>query len=31
MEFIGEYDLIINKFLYFTYHKLVPLYHKIKK
>lgn len=30
-EFIGEYDLIINKFLYFSYKKLIPIYRKIKK
>lgn len=30
-EFIGEYDLIINRFLYNCYHKLIPLYRKIKK
>lgn len=31
IEFIGEYDLIINKFLYFCYHKLIPFYRKLKK
>lgn len=30
-EFIGEYDLIVNKFLYFCYHKLIPIYRKLKK
>lgn len=30
-EFIGEFDLITNKFVYFMYKKLIPLYRKIKK
>ena len=30
-EFIGEFDLITNKFMYTTYKKLIPLYRKIKK
>ena len=30
-EFIGEFDLITNKFMYFTYKKLIPIYRKIKK
>lgn len=30
-EFIGEFDLIINKFLYFCYQRLLPIYRKIKK
>lgn len=30
-EFIGEFDLIINNFLYFCYQKLLPIYRKIKK
>ena len=29
-EFIGEFDLVINKFMYTTYKKLIPLYRKIK-
>lgn len=29
-EFIGEFDLITNKFMYTTYKKLIPLYRKIK-
>lgn len=28
-EFIGEFDYITNKFMYFIYIKLIPLYHKI--
>lgn len=30
-EFIGEFDLIINKFLYYSYLNLLPIYRKIKK
>ena len=30
-EFVGEFDLIINKFLYFCYQRLLPIYRKIKK
>ena len=30
IEFIGEYDLVINKFMYNTYHYLKPIYRKIK-
>ena len=30
-EFIGEFDLIIHKYLYLCYKKLLPLYRKIKK
>ncbi|MBE6157800.1 MAG: aminoacyltransferase [Firmicutes bacterium] len=30
-EFIGEFDLITNKPLYFMYKKLIPLYRKIKR
>lgn len=30
-EFIGEFDLIIHKFLYFSYKNLLPFYRKIKK
>ena len=26
VEFIGEFDLVTNKFMYFTFTKLVPLY-----
>lgn len=29
-EFIGEFDLITNKFMYTTYKKLIPIYRKIK-
>lgn len=29
-EFIGEFDLITNKFMYFAYKKLIPIYRKIK-
>ena len=28
-EFIGEFDLILNKVLYILYDKLIPIYHKI--
>jgi len=31
IEFIGEYDLIVNKFMYFIYNKLKPIYRKLKK
>ena len=30
-EFIGEFDLINKKFLYFVYNKLIPIYRKVKK
>ena len=30
IEFIGEFDLITNKFMYFIYKKLIPIYRKIK-
>lgn len=30
-EFIGEFHLITNKFIYFLYNKLIPIYRKIKK
>ena len=30
-EFIGEFDLVTNKFMYTIYKKLIPLYRKIKK
>ena len=30
-EFIGEFDLITNKPMYFLFTKLIPLYRKIKK
>lgn len=30
-EFIGEFDLITNKFIYTTYKKLIPIYRKLKK
>lgn len=29
-EFIGEFDLITNKFMYVVYKKLIPIYRKIK-
>ena len=29
IEFIGEFDLVLNKFMYFIYTKLIPIYHKI--
>lgn len=28
-EFIGEFDLVLNKLMYFLYTKLIPIYHKI--
>ena len=28
VEFIGEFDLVINKFMYFVFNKLVPIYRK---
>ncbi|MBQ8892472.1 MAG: peptidoglycan bridge formation glycyltransferase FemA/FemB family protein [Bacilli bacterium] len=28
-EFIGEFDLILNKFMYFIYTKLIPIYHNM--
>ena len=30
-EYIGEFDLITNKFMYFVYKKLIPIYRKVKK
>ncbi len=30
IEFIGEFDFVVNKFLYFAYKKLIPIYRKIK-
>ncbi len=30
-EFIGEFHLITNKFIYFLYNKLIPIYRKMKK
>lgn len=30
VEFIGEFNLILNKFMYFTFIKLVPLYRNMK-
>lgn len=29
-EFIGEFDLVIHKLMYFAYKKLLPIYRKIK-
>lgn len=29
VEFIGEFDYVINKFMYFVFTKLVPFYRKI--
>ena len=29
IEFIGEFDLVINKFLYILYKLIIPWYHKI--
>lgn len=29
-EFIGEFDYVINKPIYFAYTNLIPLYHRIK-
>ncbi|MGI6329737.1 MAG: lipid II:glycine glycyltransferase FemX [Bacilli bacterium] len=31
IEFIGEFDLIINKFLYYIFIYLIPFYRKIKR
>ncbi len=31
IEFIGEFDLVINKPMYLIFTKLIPIYHKIKK
>lgn len=31
VEFSGEYDLVTNKFMYFVFTKLVPIYRKIVK
>ena len=28
-EFIGEFDYVLNKFMYFVFTKLIPLRHKI--
>ena len=30
-EFIGEFDYVLNKFMYFVFTKLIPLRHKIVK
>ena len=30
-EFIGEFDLITNKFMYFMFKTLIPIYRKIKR
>lgn len=30
-EFIGEFDLVTNKFIYTMYTKLLPIYRKLKK
>ncbi len=30
-EFIGEFDYITNRFMYFLFQKVVPLYRKIKR
>ena len=30
-EFIGEFDIPTNKFMYFVYKRLIPIYRKIKK
>lgn len=31
IEFIGEFDLIVNPFMTFMYKRLIPIYRKIKK
>lgn len=31
VEFIGEFDLVLNKFFYFVFTKLVPIYRRIIK
>ena len=31
IEFIGEWDYVINKFMYFVFTKLVPIYRKIMR
>lgn len=31
IEFIGEFDYVINKPMYFIYTKLIPIYRKIKR
>ena len=31
VEFIGEFDLVLNKFMYFVFTKLVPMYRNIIK
>ncbi len=28
-EFIGEFDFVINRFMYFAYNKIIPIRHKI--
>ena len=28
-EFIGEFEFVLNKVLYFFYKKIIPIYHKI--
>lgn len=30
-EFIGEFHLVTNKFIYFLYNKIIPIYRNIKK
>lgn len=30
-EFIGEFDLVVNKFMYFIFRKFVPILRKIKR
>lgn len=31
VEFCGEFDLVLNKFMYFVFTKLVPIYRKVIK
>jgi len=31
IEFIGEFDLVTNKLMYFAYNRLIPLYRKIRR
>ena len=31
MEYIGEFDLIINKFMYKTFNILIPIYRKVQR
>lgn len=31
IEFIGEFDLVINKFMYFIFNTLIPFYRNIKR